>query len=431
MRACRRPGEERPLDDETKRRSWFDDPGLDTLLHGSPLRRPRIARVVVAVLVALVLLATLVVLAMLGGFAHDVRQVFLRGLVFSTIASLVPLGVLHFLDRRERESPWLMAIAVLWGAVIATGLALPLNVAILSATARWVEANPSVKDVLGAQAALLIGAPIAGPLVEEVTKGLGVLALFFLMRAEFDNVRDGFVYGALVGLGFTWFEAPLYVSQNFAQFGFAPWGLQFGARYALFGMSSHAMFTGLFGAFLGLARQTDTRWVRWTAPLAGLFLAIASHATNNVLGLLATWAETRAGNAPPQEPIAPPDVGLVQAWLTASLANLVVFLPFVLLLWFMIWRSGIHERQVIVEELAEEVGGPVSGEDYAAILADRTFRTRRIDRLDPKRSAALVNAQHELAFRKRRVRDRGGDVAADPLVLGWRSEIERLSIERT
>ena len=42
------------------------------------------------------------------------------------------------------------------------------------------------------------------------------------------------------------------------------------------------------------------------------------------------------------------------------------------------------------------------------------------------RSAALVNAQYELAFRKRAVRLDGDDVEADPLVAGWRREIETL-----
>ena len=51
----------------------------------------------------------------------------------------------------------------------------------------------------------------------------------------------------------------------------------------------------------------------------------------------------------------------------------------------------------------EEVGSAVTSED-AAIKRDGIFRTRRIDRLDRRRSlAALVNAQHELAFRKRYV----------------------------
>src|SRR5262249_54752615 len=38
-------------------------------------------------------------------------------------------------------------------------------------------------------------------------------------------------------------------------------------------------------------------------------------------------------------------------------------------------------------------------------------------------SAALVNAQHELAFRKRRVRHEGRDRDRDRLALAWREEV--------
>ncbi len=49
---------------------------------------------------------------------------------------------------------------------------------------------------------MIVAAPLAGPIVEETTKGAGVLLLFLLRRSEFDDVRDGFIYGALVGIGF-------------------------------------------------------------------------------------------------------------------------------------------------------------------------------------------------------------------------------------
>jgi hypothetical protein len=81
---------------------------------------------------------------------------------------------------------------------------------------------------------------------------------------------------------------------------------------------------------------------------------------------------------------------------------------------------------VIREELADEVGGPVTPAEYEQITRDRVFRTRRIVPTDRQRSAALVNAQHELAFRKRRVRDDGSDPEGDPLVAGWRREIAEL-----
>lgn len=407
----------------------LDDQALDRILAGSPLRRRRVAVPTIVGLVVLIGLGLLFVLATLGSFKPDVRNVFLRALVLSSALAIVPFLVIRFLDRRERESPWLVAIAFLWGALIATGIALPLNSLILRLTADWVAANPEVKARLGSEAAMLIGAPIAGPLVEEVTKGLGVLALFFLIRAEFDNVRDGFVYGALVGLGFTWLESALYVAQNYAQFGFAPFGLQLGARYALFGLSGHAMFTGIFGAMLGFTRQSHRAWLRWIAAPAGLLVAIAAHATNNVLALLAVAWETSQGKPPPEAPVAPPDVGLFKAWLAASFANLVVFLPFVLLVGFLLWRSGRHERRVICEELEAEAGRSIPPEDIPAIRADGILRTRRIDRMNPRASAAIVNAQHELAFRKRRVRDRGGDPESDPVVAVWRRELDRLWIE--
>jgi protease PrsW len=81
---------------------------------------------------------------------------------------------------------------------------------------------------------------------------------------------------------------------------------------------------------------------------------------------------------------------------------------------------------VIREELAEEVGRAVSPGEYQEIVDDRMLRTRRIDRMQRRASAALVNAQHELAFRKRRMRDEGKDPELDGLVAGWRNEIQRL-----
>ncbi len=134
---------------------------------------------------------------------------------------------------------------------------------------QWLEGNAALKQMLGPDAALMIGAPLSAPLVEETAKGIGIVLLFWLMRSEYDNVRDGFVYGALVGAGFNWFESALYVQQNFVQFGDAPYGFQLGARYAWLGLAGHAMFSGIFGAALGLARATHSRLVRYCAPLVG------------------------------------------------------------------------------------------------------------------------------------------------------------------
>jgi hypothetical protein len=294
------------------------------------------------------------------------------------------------------------------------------------AVAGWLEQNAALKEMLGPEAALMIGAPLAAPVVEETLKGIGIVLLFWLARGEFDNVRDGFIYGALVGAGFNWFESALYVQQNFVQFGTAPYGFQLGMRYAWLGLAGHALFSGVFGASLGLARVGTRRWYRFLAPVAGYLLAVLGHAWNNALPLLLALGAARAGEAPPTEAQAPPTLGLFEAMTSASVSNLIIFLPFALLLAWIIRRSGRWEREVIREELTAEIGRSVTPEEFAAVELDTTFRTRRVHAPDHAASAALVNAQNELAFRRRRLRDRGFDPEQDPIVALRREEIATL-----
>jgi protease PrsW len=398
--------------------------GYDRLLMGSPLRRSGVSKAITAALLVILAFATLVQLAVFTSMPPGLFSVFLRALALSSLLALVPLGILWFLDRRERESPWLFAAAFLWGGLIATALALPFNTAFFKLMDEWLAHHPMIAVILGPEASLMLAAPLSAPIAEEFAKALGVLLLFWLLRAEFDNMRDGLVYGALVGLGFTWFEAALYVANVYAKFGVAAYGLQLGARYALFGLGGHAMFTALFGASLGLALQTRRKWLRILAPIAGLCLAIAAHMLNNALPLFATLARIAAGKLPSEsEQI--PDVGFFQAFVSGSLIQLTIFVPFLLIMALAVWRSGVWERRVIREELANEVGRSVTPEEYQAIAGDRMLRTRRVDRKHQQASAALVNAQNELAFRKRRVRNEGGDPERDSLVAGWREDIRR------
>jgi hypothetical protein len=280
------------------------------------------------------------------------------------------------------------------GGFIATGLALPFNTVFFQIIDAWVAQHPAIKRVLGPDATMMLAAPISAPVAEEIAKALGVSLLFWLLRAEFDNMRDGIVYGMLVGLGFNWFEAALYVAQGYAEYGVAPYGAQFGSRYALFGLGGHALFSGIFGASLGLAIQTRRRWMRILAPIAGLVLAIAAHMLNNALPLLVALAGAASGMPPPtHEP--PLDTGFLENFIGDTLMQLVIFLPFFLIMALAVWRSGVWERRVIREELAGEVGQTISTGEYHDIVGDRILRTRRIDPTRPRASAALVNAQHE------------------------------------
>ena len=120
--------------------------------------------------------------------AHDIDRVSRRA-----------IDAIWFLDRRERENPWLLAAAFLWGGCIATALSLPFNMAFFRLVDRWVALNPLVAEILGPNAAMLIAAPLSAPIIEELTKAAGVGLIFWLLRDEFDNMRDGFVYGRAGG----------------------------------------------------------------------------------------------------------------------------------------------------------------------------------------------------------------------------------------
>jgi RsiW-degrading membrane proteinase PrsW (M82 family) len=404
---------------------FTSDPALDRLLMGSPLRRREVCARICAALFGLLIFAFLVHLGVVAGMRPEATRVFFWALMLSTLLSTAPVALLWFLDRREREKRFLLVAAFLWGGLIATAISLPFNTAFFRLADAWVMDNPIVSETLGPDATAMLAAPVSAPIVEEIAKALGVLVIFWLLRAEFDNMRDGIVYGALVGIGFNWYEAALYVVQSYDEHGTASYGWQLGARYALFGLGGHALFTGIFGAFLGFAIQTRYVLLRVAAPLAGLLIAIMAHMLNNALPLLATLAHAASGEQPEDLESRVPS-GFFEFFAEATRLQFTIYWPIILLMALAVWRSGVWERRVIREELADEVGRAVTADEYRDVLRDHIFRTRRIDSDRPHLSAALIEAQHELAFRKRRVRDEGSDPETDLLARGWREDIRRL-----
>jgi RsiW-degrading membrane proteinase PrsW (M82 family) len=167
-------------------------------------------------------------------------------------------------DRYEREPGPALFAALLWGAGVAAPLAAVLNDALLARVAGiWTP-------VLG------------GPVVEEACKGAVLAVLLLVLRDEFDDVLDGMVYGALVGIGFALAENVGYLTLAAVQGGTA--GLVRGMYLRAFlGGLNHALFTATTGAGLGWWRAAHTPAGRWLAPGLGFLGACGQHVAWNAV----------------------------------------------------------------------------------------------------------------------------------------------------
>jgi RsiW-degrading membrane proteinase PrsW (M82 family) len=176
--------------------------------------------------------------------------------------------VIWWLDRFEKEPVWLLSVLFLWGAVIVPLLAIIFELAAEGVASIVITGTPLE----------FASVSVIAPIVEEVFKGMGVLAIVGFR--EFDDALDGLVYGATVGLGFALTENILYFFANFA--GGVPVFFVFLMRSIIFGLN-HALFTGVFGIFLGLAKVSRNALLKWVLGVFGFALALSMHASHNAL----------------------------------------------------------------------------------------------------------------------------------------------------
>ena len=182
------------------------------------------------------------------------------------------LFVVRRMDRNEKE-PWrLVLVAAAWGAIVATCL-------VVWGESVWEEtAQRSLVPGPGLDASIAFMAGV----LEELAKGSAVVLLFLVMRKDFDDVVDGIVYGAAVGLGFNFMESITYMTSLYSIFspegvgGFAA-GFQWYARQVLGLFFGHATYTAYIGAGIGVARQLASRRQKAFAVGAGFTVAIAAH----------------------------------------------------------------------------------------------------------------------------------------------------------
>jgi RsiW-degrading membrane proteinase PrsW (M82 family) len=207
--------------------------------------------------------------------------------VLSIVMAVVPMvGMLLLIwwtDRYHREPLWLFGLTFLWGGIGGVIFALIGNTA-LDITLTPVAFLLDQAANSGQAFQIAIGPTIVAPLVEEPAKA--IILLVIITSRQFDNITDGFVYGAAAGLGFGMTENALYFLSVVGDS--QVWFDTVAIRTA-FSAVMHGTATAMVGAGLGWGRFRG-----WPGMLVGgtigMGLALSLHAMWN--GLLTMGATT-------------------------------------------------------------------------------------------------------------------------------------------
>lgn len=305
----------------------------------------------------------------------------------ATLPMLTFLALIWWLDRYDREPIWLLALTFLWGAIGGVLFGIMGSLTLMSPLP-YLPLDAALSDAASTV--------IIAPLAEEPAKAAFLLVVMW--NRNFDNMTDGFVYGAAAGLGFGMTENFMYFT-SVAFGGDATAWVQTVIIRTLYSAVMHASASSIVGAALGFARFRGC-FTLVLSGAGGLGLAMAVHMLWNGLITL----DVLSGGS-----------GKLQT------ANMIIF-PFEVLLLFVVFQLCLFEEShTIHRELADEASRGLIPQHHPAILASWLRRHRRdwVPRgVDHTR---YVQATTSLALRKHQAR-----MAPGPQGEFYRDEVYRL-----
>jgi RsiW-degrading membrane proteinase PrsW (M82 family) len=175
-----------------------------------------------------------------------------------------------YADFREREPLRMLITFFLWGMLAAL-----MSIGINTLTGLAFE-------LVGLA---FLSTFLVAPIIEELFKGSGIALM--AEHREFNSIEDGFVFGFVIGMGFSFIEDWIYLLQSPMGSDLFSWLGLFIMRSILFS-ANHGFYTAIIGGAIGFLIERGFR-----APalglLVGLPIAALFHAVHNsgeLLGLL-------------------------------------------------------------------------------------------------------------------------------------------------
>ncbi len=259
--------------------------------------------------------------------------------VVAFVPAMIYLSAFLWLDRYDPE-PWgTLAFAFGWGALFSILVSGIVNTLF----------GAAALNVVGTNAADTLTGVLSAPMIEEATKGLGVLLIWLIFRKDFDSVVDGIVYAGVVALGFAAMENVDYYGRSFNEEGWAGLFSTFILRGVL-SPFSHVLFTSMTGIGCGFARESHQAGVRWIAPVVGLLGAMFLHALWNLLASFSNGT----------------------FFFGYLVLQVPLFLMFVMAFFYLVRREG----RILTDALAFEVQRGLLTQDQLNMLVSLFGRTR-------------------------------------------------------
>jgi RsiW-degrading membrane proteinase PrsW (M82 family) len=314
-------------------------------------------------------------------------------------SSLLFAYILYWLDRYEKEPLLLLGGVFLWGAVVAAGAAFLINTALGLGIYVFTGSNLASDLATGS---------VVAPLVEETLKGLAVLGIFLVFHSEFDSVLDGIIYAGVAALGFAATENTYYIyTYGFQQGGWSGLLSLSIIRVLLVGWQ-HPFYTAFFGIGLALARMNRSWFVKIFAPVAGLGLAMFTHAFHNTVASLMSGVQGLV-------------VGAFFDW-TGWL------FMFAIILWAT-WREQQTLKKYLAAELQAGTISPAHFEAACSAWRQMFARSAALFKGRYRKTARFFQVCGEYALKRRQyanLGDEGGNLA---VIQSLRAELIRLAPE--
>ena len=265
------------------------------------------------------------------------------------------------LDRYDPEPFWLLAFAFAWGALVAVLVSLFVNSAFGIVVAIG-TGSPGLASIMSAV--------ISAPVVEEASKGVGLLVLLIFFRRYFDDILDGVVYGGVIALGFATVENVMYYGEGlnraYMEFGLTSQALMsFLLLFTLRGIMSpfaHVTFTAMTGIGCGISRESHNGFVKFIMPVLGYIAAVILHGIWNGLGIIITVLIVGMGLEPTCSTLGlgGQDVGLCGFFTFYLLLEVPLFLIFIAFCFYIMRR----QRRILTDMLAIDVARGMISEEH-------------------------------------------------------------------